>query len=44
MKKGKFLLGNLPSLHERNSYTPVRYNIPFVDSTFPANRSSNIVA
>jgi hypothetical protein len=35
-----------PALHEPTQFhsIPIGYNVPFVESTFPANRSSTIVA
>ena len=43
--KGRLLFRNLPPSNHRHFQGPYSiYNIPFVDRTFPANRSSSVVA
>jgi hypothetical protein len=43
--KSRLLFRNLPPSTNLSFHRPYSlYNIPFVDSTFPAKRSSNIVA
>lgn len=43
-KRDRLLLRPVPPVDFRFINYEADYNIPLVDSTFPANRSSNIVA
>jgi len=44
-QKGRLLSRNLPPSNDLSFHRPYSlYSIPFVDSTWPAKRSSNIVA